>query len=560
MPTGTTSSTTCSPARSPSRKSCRAAGPRPSRSIPNYYQFTTQSGLNETGLNFGNFINAENLSGMVYNDLNGDGSNDGGTDPGLAGWTINVLDSSNNVVATTTSDASGDYSFTALPVQPYTIEEVVQAGWIITQPTNPPGTYTVPGSSGDYTGPRLRQLPARERFRQRLQRLERQRQPGSGRSGPRRAGPSTSSTPAATWWPRPSATPAGTTRFPMSAPARSPLSRSCRAAGSMTQPVNPSYYSFTSSSGVNVVGGIFGNFHTITVSGNVYNDLDGNGLRSAGEPGLAGWTVDLEDSQRQRAGNGAHRLPTATTRSPAWVPARYQVAEVVQTNWVQTQPLYPTVYSFTTQERPEPDRSDLRRPRLTGLEPGRRDRQRPARLLRDRLLEHGGRRVQRHQPRRPDHAPAAARRPRPRGLHRLGLSFVRRLRHLRRQERLLDGGTVHGVRRRHEPGHAEHQRVDPGDPEPGRSDPGQLRRSRLAGAGNVYAISSGTLKVVLSNLASGNFVDADGVLLVAHDGPRRTLSAGSSPSSGNMSIGTVPAAHARARARRPARRRSRSRA
>ena len=62
-----------------------------------------------------------------------------------------------------------------------------------------------------------------------------------------------------------------------------------------TQPVNPTYYSFTTSSGVNISGGIFGNFKSITVSGDVYNDLDGNGLRGNGEPGLAGWTVDLED-------------------------------------------------------------------------------------------------------------------------------------------------------------------------------------------------------------------------------------------------------------------------
>ena len=47
----------------------------------------------------------------------------------------------------------------------------------------------------------------------------------------------------------------------------------------ITQPTNPTYYSFTSSSGVNVVGGIFGNFKTINVSGNVYNDQDGNGLQ-----------------------------------------------------------------------------------------------------------------------------------------------------------------------------------------------------------------------------------------------------------------------------------------
>ena len=31
-----------------------------------------------------------------------------------------------------------------------------------------------------------------------------------------------------------------------------------------------------------------------------------------------------------------------------------------------------------------------------------------------------------------------------------------------------------------------------------------------------YSISSGTLNVVLGNNASGNFVDADGVLIIAH--------------------------------------------
>ena len=44
---------------------------------------------------------------------------------------------------------------------------------------------------------------------------------------------------------------------------------------------------------------------------------------------------------------------------------------------------------------------------------------------------------------------------------------------------------------------------------------------------------------MLSNLASGNFVDADGVLLVAH-GPRPTLRPAKSPPA--TSIGTVPPA------------------
>jgi len=97
---------------------------------------------------------------------------------------------------------------------------------------------------------------------------------------------------------------------------------------------------------VNVVGGIFGDFKTLSVSGNVYNDLDGNGLKNGGEPGLASWTVNLEDS----SGN----ILATVLSDRQWKlrvtgvgPGSYEIAEVVQTNWVQTQPLYPTVYSFT---------------------------------------------------------------------------------------------------------------------------------------------------------------------------------------------------------------------
>src|SRR5262249_16617342 len=41
----------------------------------------------------------------------------------------------------------------------------------------------------------------------------------------------------------------------------------------------------------------FGNFRLVTVSGTVYNDVDGSGSRDAGEPGLAGWVVfdDLDN-------------------------------------------------------------------------------------------------------------------------------------------------------------------------------------------------------------------------------------------------------------------------
>ena len=211
---------------------------------PNYYQFTTQSGLNKN-LNFANYLPVS-LAGTVYNDVNGDGSQESG-EPGLNDWTVNLLNSGGTLVATTTSSSSGHYSFANLTPGTYTIEEVVQAGWVITQPTNQTGTYTK-----------------------------------------------------------------------------------------------------TTISGNSLTGLKFGNFSSITASGNVYNDLDGNGLKSSGELGLSGWTVNLLNS----SGTVLHSTVTDSNGNFSFTGlagGKYQVAEVVQSNWVQNQPLFPTSYSFTAQ-------------------------------------------------------------------------------------------------------------------------------------------------------------------------------------------------------------------
>ncbi len=80
----------------------------------------------------------------------------------------------------------------------------------------------------------------------------------------------------------------------------------------------------------------------------MYNDVDGNGQKTGQEPFLSGWTINLLDS-------GGTVIATTTSDANGNYsfsgvgPGTLQVAEVVQPNWVQTQPLYPTVYSFTTQ-------------------------------------------------------------------------------------------------------------------------------------------------------------------------------------------------------------------
>ena len=65
-----------------------------------------------------------------------------------------------------------------------------------------------------------------------------------------------------------------------------------RPAGTRPSLGSPSCYTVTATSGASQSGLDFGNFQLVNVTGNVYNDLNGNGNLDPGEPGLQGWTVD----------------------------------------------------------------------------------------------------------------------------------------------------------------------------------------------------------------------------------------------------------------------------
>ncbi|HEY3172875.1 MAG TPA: SdrD B-like domain-containing protein, partial [Thermoanaerobaculia bacterium] len=66
---------------------------------------------------FGNRALTAMVSGVKFNDVNGNGVRDSGED-GMAGVTIRITDAA-NVVRTTTTDASGSFSFTGLTVGSY---------------------------------------------------------------------------------------------------------------------------------------------------------------------------------------------------------------------------------------------------------------------------------------------------------------------------------------------------------------------------------------------------------------------------------------------------------
>jgi hypothetical protein len=285
------------------------------------------------------------------------------------------------------------------------------------------------------------------------------------------------------------------------------------------------------------VGGIFGNFHSISVSGNVYNDLDGNGLKNGGEPGLAGWTVNLEDSSGTILAS-ATTDPSGNYSITGVGAGSYQIAEVVQTNWVQTQPQYPTVYSFTTQSGHN----------LVALNFG--DHSAPL-LIPTQVIDNGQagysetgswstvvggfngtNRVARTQ-RAGGGASATATwdfTGAGSGIFDVYVTFAGKATYSHAAPfTVYDGGTSLGTQ-------SINESILVTQSQGGRA------QGSYGGVGwlelGTFTISSGELKVVLSDVTSGNYVDADGVLIISHGAGPSVVTANST----GTSMGTVPPA------------------
>ncbi|MFZ3093780.1 MAG: SdrD B-like domain-containing protein, partial [Methanothrix sp.] len=96
------------------------------------------------GLDFVNKLVQYTISGRKFNDLNGNGASDG--EPGMEGWTIE-LSKDGSLISTATTEKDGAYKFAELSSGSYTVSEVEQAGWTRTAP--PEGSYTVELEDGD---------------------------------------------------------------------------------------------------------------------------------------------------------------------------------------------------------------------------------------------------------------------------------------------------------------------------------------------------------------------------------------------------------------------------
>lgn len=100
----------------------------PDGGLPNESDVTISGGNVDLGQDFGYTAdNPATLSGTIWEDSDADGFLDE-MGNGLAGVTVALFDSDGNIVATTTTDANGDYSFIGLPAGTYTVKVTDEAG------------------------------------------------------------------------------------------------------------------------------------------------------------------------------------------------------------------------------------------------------------------------------------------------------------------------------------------------------------------------------------------------------------------------------------------------
>ncbi len=101
--------------------------------------------------NFANKLTSYSISGMKYNDLDGNGANDG--EPGMEGWKITLVGTTQDNEAVQkefTTAKDGSYRFESLLPGTYTITEVGQSGWSMTAPQE--GSYSVVLVDADVVG------------------------------------------------------------------------------------------------------------------------------------------------------------------------------------------------------------------------------------------------------------------------------------------------------------------------------------------------------------------------------------------------------------------------
>ncbi len=125
----------------------------------------------------------------------------------------------------------------------------------------------------------------------------------------------------------------GCVRFPIDEYGAYTITEELQPGWTPTFPASPhvAYVSYNTSMGVTLR-----NFQFGSISGQKFNDLNGNGSKDPGEPGMPGWTINIDknadasvDATTTTDANGNYSFTNLG-------PGTYRVREVGQTGWSQT--------------------------------------------------------------------------------------------------------------------------------------------------------------------------------------------------------------------------------
>ena len=341
------------------------------------WAITLTSGQLDADNDFGNYQKATK-TGMKFNDLNTNGVKDQG-EPGLAGWVIRAYADTNGdgtlqagettIAASATTGAGGTYSLSLNPGK-YVVCEVAQAGWTQSFPANTkctaiaglaPGGWGITLTSAQIdadndfgnwqnatkTGMKFHDLNANG--------VKDAGEPGlpgwtitayadANGNGIRDAGENTVAASAVTG--------AGGTYSLSLAPGKYIVCETQQAGWTQSYPANSACgaglggWGITLASGELDSGNDFGNWQKATKTGMKFHDLDADGVKDAGEPGLPGWTItayaDANANGIRDAGENTVAATQVTgaggTYSLSLNPGRYVVCETQQAGWTQSFP------------------------------------------------------------------------------------------------------------------------------------------------------------------------------------------------------------------------------
>lgn len=283
------------------------------------------------------------ISGFLYNDFNGDGIKNNEDLP-LVNWLVRL--SKNSVMMDSVlTDSIGYYEFKNLMIGEYFVQEKLQQGWIITNPTSP-NYHSISLIGGDdiieknFLNFKLGKISGNifnDQNSDGIKSIEETNLQGwkvyVSKDGLRTD--STLSDYEGNY------IISGLTNGEYS------ISQELKNGWIQTVPVSPSYYNVEIFSGAEVLNKDFGNFGYGNISGLVFNDIDANGAKGLSEPGINSWVVKLF--------KGDQLIDSTVTNESGYYLFRnleygaYQIKAVPQSGWLQTSPTlgYYTVNIFS---------------------------------------------------------------------------------------------------------------------------------------------------------------------------------------------------------------------